>query len=203
MLKCRESWRFFPSLGTAINWSYAVSSLKICGKRCDEEMPWSAWKRLVRYWYWIRRPPVLYFRPDWWINPFLVDADIRPVITAFGIRWVLLLFYVLYVQRISERTPYTEAVLNAAIFFQILPRNVWSQAPVLNSLAWKLKKRTPATRVCFTPSLITRGWRPPRSCFFGHGGHRDTDHRRCRCYGLVGALVLPTQRLRLYVCFSS
>ena len=68
----------------------------ICAKLCAEEMPASAWKRLVWYWYWRRRPLFLYFRPDWWINPFLVDADIRPVTTAFGIRWVFLLFYVWY-----------------------------------------------------------------------------------------------------------
>ena len=77
------------------------------------------------------------------------------------------------------------AVLNAAIFFfQILPPNVWSQeAARIKQPGMKIpKKNTRYSGVCFTPSLITRGWRPPRSCFFRHGGHRATAVRRVVVY---------------------
>ena len=51
------------------------------------------------------------------------------------------------------------AVLNAAIFFPNIASKCLEPrgGPYYKQPGMKLPKRTPATRVCFTPSLITRG----------------------------------------------
>lgn len=94
--------------------------------------------------------------------------------------------------------PLVRAVLNAGKipnFFQITIPNIWKPARfILYSLPLNFKKEHPLSPVCFTPSLTTTYARPPRSCFFLDGGHLDTDHRRCRCCGLAGAVVLHMQR---------
>ena len=54
-------------------------------------------------------------------KPVLVDAYIRPVTTAFGIRRVLLSFYVIYVRRISERIPYTAVLIRSSCTKYTLP----------------------------------------------------------------------------------